>query len=237
MRIAAYVDGFNVYYNCFRGPRNASNTDLKWLDYRALFDAMFPGHEITIVRIYTAIVSNPHDDPGQAMRHDAYLRALDTVPGVEVYRGRFRRAKRDAVLARPPEGVDPSQVVYVYQEKKSDVSLASHLLMDTLDDRFDRAVLLTNDTDFVVPVELVRVRYGREVIIVSPDRAVNKELKKAASAGWVLDRGLLAKCQLPDPVVDSEGRSIHKPEKWRIPVDPTSSLTLLSPTRPACGHR
>src|SRR5262249_37627000 len=99
-------------------------------------------------------------------------------------------------------------------EKKSDVALASHLVMDAVQGRFDRAVLLTNDTDFVVPVRIVREQLGREVVVVSPDVTISGELRKAASAGWILDRGLLFKCQLPNPVVDAAGREIHKPDRW-----------------------
>ena len=215
MRIVAYVDGFSVYYACYKGPTKTIYAHLKWLDYRALFESMFPKDDVVAVRIYTAIAPNPPDDPGQSMRHDVYRRALMTRPGVDVYTGRFQKAKRDGILAHPPVGIDPRQTVYVYQEKQSDVSLASHMIIDAVDDVFDRAVLFTNDSDFLTPIRLVRERFQREVYVLSPDVALNKQLKKAATAGWVLDRGLLFKCQLPEVVVDSEGREVRVPERWR----------------------
>lgn len=215
MRIIAYVDGFSVYYACFKGPTKTAHAHLKWLDYRALFESMFPEDDVRVVRIYTAIAPNPPDDPGQSMRHDVYRRALMTRPGVEVYTGRFQKAKRDGVLAHPPAGIDARQTVFVYQEKQSDVSLASHLIMDAVDGLFDRAVLFTNDSDFVTPIQLVRERFQREVYVLSPDVTMNKQLEKAATAGWVFDRGLLFKCQLPEVVVDAEGREVRVPERWR----------------------
>src|SRR5215217_4534296 len=142
-------------------------------------------------------------------------RALTTRPGVEVHLGRFQKAKREAVLVQPPPNVDSQQTVYVYQEKQSDVSLASHLIVDAVDGLFDRAVLFTNDSDFVTPIRLVKERFQREVIVLSPDVTINKQLKRAATVGWVLDRGLLFKCQLPEVVVDEEGREIRMPERWR----------------------
>lgn len=197
MRIVAYVDGFSVYYACYRGPTKAAYAHLKWLDYRTLCEAMFADDDVVLVRLFTAIAPNPPADPGQAMRHDTYL--------------------------RPPAGVAPAQTVFVYQEKQSDVSLASHLLVDASDGRFDRAVLFTNDTDFLEPIKLVRARFGLEVIVVSPDVTISKELKKAASAGWVLDRGLLFTCQLPDQLIDSAGRIIHKPVQWHHGTEPNDS--------------
>jgi uncharacterized LabA/DUF88 family protein len=214
MRIIAYVDGFSVYYACFRGPTKIAFAGLKWLNYRALIEALFPDDRVVLVRIFTAIAPNPPDDPSQANRHDTYLRALRAIPDVEVHTGRFQKAKREALLVRPPAGVPALQTVYILQEKKSDVSLASHLLMDAVEDRFDRAVLLTNDTDFVVPVRIARERLGREVVLVSPDVTISDELRKAASAGWILDRGQLFKCQLPNPVIGPDGREIRKPDRW-----------------------
>jgi uncharacterized LabA/DUF88 family protein len=214
MRIIAYVDGFSVYYACYRGPTKIAYSRLKWLNYRALFEEMLSDDRIVLVRVFTAIAPNPPDDPSQASRHDTYLRALRSIPGIEVHTGRFQKAKREAILARPPTGVSASQTVYIYQEKKSDVPLASHLLMDAVEDRFDRAVILTNDTDFVVPIQLVRERLGREVLVASPDATISGELRRAASAAWVLDRGLLFKCQLPNPVIDRDGREIRKPDRW-----------------------
>lgn len=214
MRIVAYVDGFSVYYACFRGPTKTPYAHLKWLNYRLLFEAMFPQDSIDLVRIYTAIAPNPPDDPQQASRHDAFIRALRTLPNVEVYVGRFQKSKREAFLVRPIENAPIQQTVYIFQEKKSDVSLATHLMVDAFEDRFDRAVVLTNDTDFTVPVSMVCERFHREVIVVSPDITLSRDLAKAGTSGHVLDRGLLSVCQLTNPVVDAQGRSIHKPTNW-----------------------
>jgi len=214
MRIAAYVDGFSVYYACFKGPTKEPYVRYKWLDYRALFEAIFPDDDLFIVRVFTAIAPNSRDDPDQPTRHDTYVRALRARPGTEVYVGRFQKSKREAVLAHPKAGMDSTQTVWIYQEKQSDVSLASHLIVDAVDGIFDRAVLLTNDSDFLEPVRMVRKRFGREVLILSPDVTISGALRKAADAGRVLDRGLLAVCQLPDPVVGPDGREIFKPSRW-----------------------
>lgn len=141
--------------------------------------------------------------------------------------GRLQKAKRESVLAHPPVGIDPRLTVYLYQEKQSDVSLASHLIMYAVDDLFDRAVLFTNDSDFLTPIRLIRERFEREVYVLSPDIALNKQLKKAATAAWVLDRGLLFKCQLPGVIVDAEGHEIRVPDRWRKRDDGDESKTSM----------
>lgn len=221
MRIAAYVDGFSVYNSCFKGPTKAAFAPYKWLDYRALLQAVFPEDDVVLVRVFTAIAPHAPGDQDQPTRHNTYVRALRCQPRTEVYVGRFQKSKREAVLLRPPDGVDAAQTVSIYQEKQSDVALASYLLLDAFDGVFERAVILTNDSDFLPPIRLVRERFGREVVVVSPGTTLSGDLRKAVDHGQVLDKGLLAVCQLPNPVLDGDGREIFKPRRWHVPESAT----------------
>jgi uncharacterized LabA/DUF88 family protein len=67
------------------------------------------------------------------------------------------------------------------------VTLATHLLTDAFDGEMSVALLLTNDSDFVEPVRIVRERFEVRLIVVSPDDRVSKRLAKAASFARPLD--------------------------------------------------
>ena len=212
MAAFVYIDGFAVYHMCFR--HSADRNHLKWLDFRALAAALLPNEDIAKVRYYTARVGDLPEDPQRASRQDAYLRALATLPGFEICQGNFVKSKRDVRLVSPPAGVDPRQTAWVRQEKRSDVTLATHLITDAFDGQMSVALLMTNDSDFVEPVRIVRERFGVRLIVISPDDRVSKRLAKAASFARPLDYGLLEECQLPDVVVDAEGREIYRPPAW-----------------------
>lgn len=94
------------------------------------------------------------------------------------------------------------------------MALATHLLLDAIDDRFEAALVLTNDSDFVEPITIVRTRFRRRVIVISPDTVVAKMLARAASYARPLDQRLLATSQLAEVVVDHEGRAIRRPDAW-----------------------
>jgi len=83
-----------------------------------------------------------------------------------------------------------------------------------MDDAFDMAILLSNDSGFVQPVHIVRERFGKDVIVVSPDHQVSRGLDRVATASRRLDRGLLARCQLPNPIVAAGGATITRPYEW-----------------------
>ncbi len=51
----AYIDGFNLYYGCFKHDPSLSPS--KWLDLRALCQALLPADQIHRVHYFTAMVS------------------------------------------------------------------------------------------------------------------------------------------------------------------------------------
>jgi hypothetical protein len=70
MRTIVYVDGFNLYYGALKG------TPYKWLDLKALFTSVLPGHNILKIKYYTARVSARPGNPDAPTEQDAYLRAI-----------------------------------------------------------------------------------------------------------------------------------------------------------------
>ena len=93
MQTCVYVDGFNLYYGAVRG------TPHKWLNLDDLCCRLLPKHQIAKIKYYTArIVPLPHD-PGQQSRQETYLRALQTLPSLEIHFGRFLSHPRRMPLA------------------------------------------------------------------------------------------------------------------------------------------
>ncbi len=216
MRIAVYTDGFSFYYACFAGPTKAAYSGWKWVDFERLSKNLFPNDDVVAVHYYTAIAPNPPDDPDQADRHANFLDALRAHTLVDVHVGKFEKSKREVALVRCPEGIGSRQTAYVWQEKKSDVALAGTFIIDAVQGTADTLVLVTNDSDFVPAVQIAKQVSSCMVGVVSPDLSVAKELTKVADFARRFDKGLLAISQLPNPVLTSEGRSIHKPARWDL---------------------
>ncbi len=83
MRTRVYVDGFNLYYGALR------DTSFKWLDPIKLSTAVLPATcVLEKVLYFTARVSGI-PDPGAPARQQVYLKALRTLPQVEVHFGSF----------------------------------------------------------------------------------------------------------------------------------------------------
>ncbi len=56
------------------------------------------------------------------------------------------------------------------EEKMSDVNLASHLLFDAFNDKYNLAVLVSNDSDFKEPLSIVVEKMDKKVGILNPQK-------------------------------------------------------------------
>lgn len=181
---------------------------LKWVDYRALCQALLPDHQLIVVRYYTARVKDRPSDPHQSQRQDAYLRALAAHGGVETVFGTFRtRPKR----VRTKQGTWAT--ADVTEEKGSDVNLGSDLVWDACHSAMKCALLISNDFDLQRPVERA-IEAGVEVLVVNPHRSGGQRPAVRGSGTRNLRRHHLRDNQLPNPVRGPRGRPIRRPPEW-----------------------
>ena len=89
---------------------------------------------------------------------------------VGIYPDRRRGRERSLRVSKMPL---PDAVIaefHTMEEKGSDVNLAAHLLNDAWQDLFESAVVVSNDTDLVVPIRMVTEELKRPVLVICPVR-------------------------------------------------------------------
>lgn len=205
MRTNFYVDGFNLYYGAVK------RTPYKWLDLSKLFALLLPNNQIHRIRYFTAKVRPQNPDFQQPQRQAVYLRALETIPNLSIHYGRFLTSQ-----ARMPLVSNPATMVDVVktEEKGSDVNIATYLLLDAFDRDYDIAVLVSNDSDLVHTVQIIRERFGLTVGVLNPQRdQISWALRNAANFYRPIRRGVLAQSQFPPTLHDAHG-NITKPATW-----------------------
>lgn len=225
METPVYIDGFNLYYGLLRP------TPYKWLDLEQFCDRLLPRNTVRKIYYFTAKVDARPHDPDQPMRQLAYLKALSTLPRVEVHLGTFLSSVVRQVLAE----TDPCTGRWVAQggkpvpktvhgklatawtlkteEKGSDVNLAAHLLRDAFSGACSCAVIVSNDSDLLTPVRMAKIDCGLTIGLVPPRAKGSLELK--ALADFIRPPRLhhLAQSQFADPLNTAEG-PVRKPASW-----------------------
>ena len=204
------VDGFNLYHS-LRDCERDTGARVRWLDVRSMCASLLhvlPGEcslgEIVFFSALAHHVERNH--PGTIDRHLRYLDALRAT-GVTVRLGQFKR--RDAVC--PVCGAVRPR----YEEKETDVAIASRLLAAESRRRFGVALLVTGDTDLVPAITTARAEPDPLVVAVAfPYRRVNRQLRSAADTSLRLSTKSYRRHQLPMTLPGPEGRVLARPQAW-----------------------
>jgi hypothetical protein len=202
-----YVDGFNFYYGAVRG------TSYKWLDFAQLCRKLLPTDEIKRIRYFTAIVAELPHDLGAPQRQATYLRALRTIPNLDIHLGQFRSHRVRMPLADPPSNGPWTADVIKTEEKGSDVNLATLLLLDAFERDCDTAVVISNDADLCLTIQLARSRLGLKVGIVNPHPEKYRSRVLEGDFFKQLRPTAVADCQFPVEMRDEAG-AFRKPADW-----------------------
>ena len=206
MRTYIYVDGFNLYYGAIKA------TPYKWLDLKTLFQyRRDPQHESQAINYFTALVSGKID-PDKPLRQKTFLRALQKyIPELSIHYGHFLSHVVSAPLAKPT-GSRRFMDIIKTEEKGSDVNLALHVLNDAWLDKYDCAVIVSNDSDLAEALRLIKEQHKKVIGLFIPWRShPSKELMQYANFTKWLRKGVLSKSQLPSPI---PGTTLFKPLKW-----------------------
>lgn len=124
-------------------------------------------------------------------RHQKYISALQSV-GVEPIIGRFKKKKLKC-RARC------KQEFQTFEEKETDVNVGVYLVADALENKFDRAIVISADSDLFAAVRLARARTSdKQIDIVAPPGRMTKnhEIRPLFS----IPKGKIAASRLPETV-------------------------------------
>ena len=214
-RAIAYIDGFG-FYNGF-----TKHTKYKWCDLFQLCERLVPECQIVRVKIFAGRPKNFANNPNANERQRAYFQALRIHSKNIVQTFEYRFAKGTGSLPLT-ENLKNSEVKMVdvtrYQEKQADVDLAIHIVNDAAKNRYDKAIIFTNDVDFLGPIKMVRDEYSKKVIwvptAIPPKREPKGRIRKVSSETILINNDLLELCQLP-PEIERDGKeSLVRPLEW-----------------------
>jgi uncharacterized LabA/DUF88 family protein len=208
-RVIVYIDGFNLYYGVLKFSKE------KWLDIERLFVRLRPHDAIQNIRYFTALSSS-----GKSSDQLAYLQAIETLPLVNVVRGRYKK-KSVKCQVPPPLCTIPGKdrIFNIPEEKRTDVNIAVSMLDDAYQNLCDHLIVVSGDSDLVPAVNMVKTRFPVKIVTVyvptrNPVRGAAVELRAAADKDRDLPLNLLKLAQLPASIPDGSGGVIVKPTSW-----------------------
>lgn len=209
-RVSVYIDGFNLYHalDDLRRP------PLKWLNLAKLARYLIKpqSQRIVSVKYFSAFANHYSNTPSvdKLVRHRAYVAALDS-KGVECHMGNF--AKRDRVYT----GRGYKARWRRYEEKQTDVGIGVHLIHDAHVDHFDRALVISLDTDLLPAFRLLKNHFPskRLVSVAPPQRPHHRDIQAAVDETAVIKVSQLEKSLFGPTVVANKNVIVRRLKSYK----------------------
>lgn len=144
-------------------------------------------------------------------RHKRLTEALKS-RGVKIVEGKFKKKERVIRISN-----QLSLTYKTHEEKQTDVNIALHLLQSAMNDDYDTAMIVTNDTDLVPAIRAIKQNFpGKRIEVIFPLDSYSKELDVLCDSHKRIKEMHLKTCQLPDTVVDATtGITVRCPDSWK----------------------
>lgn len=181
MRVSFFIDGFNLYHSLKQYTPNC-----RWLNLHALCESYLkPEEEIADIYYFTALSWKPE----KIEKHKLYIKALRTV-GVKVVLGEFKEVERHCNLC--------NQNYVAHEEKRTDVNIAMWLFEGGMKDLYDKAVIISGDSDLIPPIEKTQSNFvGKKIGVIVPLGRRAKQIKQTADFSSKIDKQRLINSVFP----------------------------------------
>lgn len=199
-RVIVYVDGFNLYF----GMVEAGFDYCKWLNLKTLTDNLLKhNQELVEIKYFTSRVSN---NPDKQKRQTSYIEALESVD-VKIYYGHYQSTSVECDRC--------GNIWPTFNEKMTDVNIATQMIMDAYNDRYDMAMLISGDSDLVPPMKEIHTNYkNKRVFVAFPPKRHNNSVALVAKGSLTIGRKKLVSSQFPEEVTKKDGYVLKKPNYW-----------------------
>lgn len=206
-RLALYIDGFNFYH----AVHDLRKPHLKWANLWSLAESIsWTNEQVVLVRYFSAYATWL---PDAMKRHQSYVKALEHV-GVDAVIAHF---KTKAMQCKVCESKWDSR-----EEKETDVHLALRILADAEDDLFDRAAILSADSDLVPVVKMVKARHpNKKIMVCAPPKRFGhgRNLQQVADQYIQISPAKIEASLFPKEIVDTDGNVVvSRPPEYDPPV-------------------
>ena len=202
-RVVSFIDGLNLYHAIDKLYR----PELKWIDLRALSQVFLKALSEKLVDVFYFSSYADHI-VGSVQRQKIYLKALE-LKAVTPILGHFKEKNRKC-----PKCLHKWTG---HEEKETDVNIALFILDLAYQDAFDRAIVISNDSDLAPAIRMIRKRFPEKCIttVAPPHCLHSNELIKASSDKTKIRIEHLERCLLPTVVTDASRLvSVSRPKEY-----------------------
>ena len=97
----------------------------------------------------------------------------------------------------------------------TDVNIATQIILDAYQDRFDMAMLISGDSDLVPPIKAIHENFKQKRVFVAfPPKRHNSSVALVARGSIMIGRKKLVDSIFEEEVTKKDGFILKKPAEW-----------------------
>jgi uncharacterized LabA/DUF88 family protein len=201
-RVIFLIDGFNLYHAIQKNPLYHK---YKWLNYYSLARCYVTTKEnISDVYYFTSLAFWNNE---KVNRHKIFIKALENA-GVKIVYGEFKRKTRKCQICKKE---------YIsFEEKQTDVNIALFLFKLAVQGKYDKAFLISGDSDLIPSIDAVRNTFPNKLVnVIIPIGSRSESLKNIADVHMKMKEKHLQSSLFPDEIPLPDGSILNKPDTWQ----------------------
>lgn len=169
---------------------------------------MHEGDELSAVFYFTAYASwKTTSGIGKKERHQNFVR-IQRELGVEVVLGRFRPVWRKCLA-------ECKKKYETHEEKRTDVNIAVTMLKLAMLDQYEKAILVSADSDIIPAIQAIKeTRPSIRISVVAPIERPAIALSNVAHSELRMKEKHLKESLLPREITLKNGKVICCPDGW-----------------------
>ncbi len=208
-RVVSFIDGLNLYHAISAIQR----PELKWIDLVTLSQVFVRPRSEELSQVFYFSAHAEHVSLVKQEAQKAHLRALE-LKGITPVLGHFKEKDRRCPSCH--------HKWVGHEEKETDVNIALFLLHLAYKNAFDRALVISNDSDLVPAIRMVRKFFPeKQVTSISPPNYYHSiELIEVSSNKSKIRIEHLERSILPPVVSDRSGLNwVSRPQEYFPPAN------------------
>jgi len=175
-RVVIYIDGNNFYFSI----KKTFNCKV---DINKFCRKLTGNDNLVKINYYISPVEQ-FSNPKMYAEQQSFFEILRKFDKFNIVFGRLEKRKQDGKI--------------FYVEKATDINLALDMVIDALDNAYDKAYLISNDGDFSTTISAAINRFKKEVIYIAigNKKSISHHLKKVASQTLNIDKKFIDEVKL-----------------------------------------
>tara|TARA_Y100000310_G_C20231673_1_gene600534 strand:- start:89 stop:640 length:552 start_codon:yes stop_codon:yes gene_type:complete len=159
-KVIIYIDGSNFYFSI-------KKTFNQKIDIEKFCKKLTKDYDLIQINYYISPVGEVN--PKMYTEQQRFFEKIKKIEKLKITFGRLEKHKKDGKT--------------FYVEKATDVNIAQDLIFDAINNRYDKAFLVSNDGDFSSVISSIISRLKKEIIYIAigNKKSISYHLKKVSS--------------------------------------------------------